>query len=175
MKILPYPNERGNSLAEGSALGPTERSQLCQTMKSLAASIEQNRRTIESARKELDLQAALLAEIQAIFVPLPVSPPAAAKRGRSPSPLYVRVIECARRYMIEAGRPLNRREILDRMLAEREVLAVGDPAHFVGKVLWGSDQFAAFKEGYWPSDQTAPVEATPSGRKRKPLPQQGNE
>ncbi|WP_327205805.1 hypothetical protein [Rhizobium beringeri] len=137
---------------------------LARALQSLYKSIEDNRRLIEIAEHELQQKENMASEIEKLIGSKP--PRDAGKDNASRIPLYSVVLQKAREYMLKKAKPLNRREILSYLLSEGVALDVSDPAHFVGKVLWRSDDFISFKEGYWPADLPVPLGASKSDRRK---------
>ncbi|TBE08786.1 hypothetical protein [Rhizobium ruizarguesonis] len=119
---------------------------------------------IEIAEHELQQKENMASEIEKLIGSKP--PRDAGKDNASRIPLYSVVLQKAREYMLKKAKPLNRREILSYLLSEGVALDVSDPAHFVGKVLWRSDDFISFKEGYWPADLPVPLGASKSDRRK---------
>ncbi|MBB3452555.1 hypothetical protein FHT86_000811 [Rhizobium sp. BK313] len=61
------------------------------------------------------------------------------------------VVTRAKRILLEAGRPLNRSELLERFNAGEDfTITARDPARFIGRTLWENPEFVHFpKVGYW--------------------------
>lgn len=135
---------------------------LVEALLALKAEMRKNRTLIETATRDLEKQSALVRELEIMVRDR--SQQKTSKKGRSKTPLYSLVTEKARAFMIEAGHPLTRHDVLERLNAEGHALEVSDPPHFVGKTLWKSPDFVSYKEGYWPLDMPVPNGATPTGR-----------
>ncbi|WP_141514326.1 hypothetical protein [Rhizobium sp. M1] len=57
----------------------------------------------------------------------------------------------------EAGKPLERGELLERIAASGFEITTTDPSRFIGRTLWESDDFIHIdKEGYWLADEDQP-------------------
>gem|GEM_PF-6255366 len=72
------------------------------------------------------------------------------------------IVTNVRELLIEAGRPMNRRELL-KELERRNIPVIGkDRAKVVGTIVWrakepdGSPSFINTEKGYWPSDIPLP-------------------
>lgn len=79
------------------------------------------------------------------------------------SAYVARVIEEARRLILEARKPLKRGELV--RLLERDGLPIEgtDKAKVLGTNLWRSGQFEQIEgQGYWPKDLPRPPSANPS-------------
>jgi hypothetical protein len=81
------------------------------------------------------------------------------------TPRYKIIENAARDLIINAGRPLHRGEILKLMTEAGHILEVGNPSHFIGKVLLKSPNYVHCRGGYWPSDVELPIEARSEGNR----------
>lgn len=71
--------------------------------------------------------------------------------------LVEKQLEVAREAMIEAKRPLNRREIYDAVVQAGLEVIGGDKLKVLGTNVWRSGKFVrAGKAGYWPKGVNAP-------------------
>lgn len=69
------------------------------------------------------------------------------------------VIDVSRQLLVEAGRPMERGEILEAFLARGYSLEVKNPPKFIGKTLWASSDFVHVdKRGYWITGAEVPPE-----------------
>lgn len=140
---------------------------LADALRSLQADMRRNREIIEIASNELQRQETLADELQHMLQDRKARAGRRLLNVRAPVPFYALVLDRARAYMQIENRPLTRQEVLAKMLQEGHLVDVNDPPHFVGKTLWKSADFVAFKEGYWPADLPAPDGVTPSRRRMK--------
>jgi len=71
------------------------------------------------------------------------------------------VVSRARDILLEAGRPLKRSELLERMIGSGEfTITAREPARFVGRTLWENPDFIHLpKIGYWLKGTELPPEA----------------
>lgn len=88
-------------------------------------------------------------------VPNGVSPSEPTDRGEKGSDADV-IRQFARRAILEAGRPLNRGELLRMMSDAGLILSAKEPARRIGKVLWQSTDFISEADGYWLANRPLP-------------------
>jgi hypothetical protein len=71
------------------------------------------------------------------------------------------VVTRAKKILLEAGRPLKRSELLERMTAGGEfTITAREPARFIGRTLWEDPDFIHLpKIGYWLIGTELPPEA----------------
>ncbi|KSV87555.1 hypothetical protein [Sinorhizobium sp. GL28] len=68
------------------------------------------------------------------------------------------VIARSKNILKEAGRPLERGDLLERIRASGFQVTTRDPARFIGRTLWESEDFIHIpKEGYWLAGHDVPV------------------
>ncbi|WP_207104568.1 hypothetical protein [Rhizobium leguminosarum] len=67
------------------------------------------------------------------------------------------VVERCTAILQEAGRPLDRSELLLKLEQTGYTLRAGNPARFVGRTLWGNPNFVHVpRHGYWITGKTWP-------------------
>lgn len=67
------------------------------------------------------------------------------------------VIARARALLKKTGRPLERRELLEGIAADGYQIKTKDPARFIGRTLWESDDFVHIpRQGYWLAEDDIP-------------------
>lgn len=67
------------------------------------------------------------------------------------------VVARSKAALLEAGRPLERTELLKRITASGFKLEARDPARFIGRALWESPDFVHIKKkGYWLEGEDVP-------------------
>jgi hypothetical protein len=75
-------------------------------------------------------------------------------KGRGVTSDLVRQI--ARLAMEEEGKPLNRAQILERLIAEGVSVSAPNPGKFINKVMWRSSEFEHVGTGYWLTGRPLP-------------------
>ncbi|MGO8036138.1 hypothetical protein [Rhizobium leguminosarum] len=79
-----------------------------------------------------------------------------AKRHRQGSRTGEVVVR-AKKILKAAGRPLDRADLLREIEASGFSIQASNPARFIGRTLWGSDEFVHIpKEGYWLKGEDVP-------------------
>jgi len=68
------------------------------------------------------------------------------------------VVTRAKKLLLEAGRPLSRSELLEKINSESGfAISTTDPARFIGRTLWESRDFTHIpKKGYWLTGEEIP-------------------
>lgn len=69
------------------------------------------------------------------------------------------VVSRSKKILLAAGRPLQRTELLSKLEASGLLIEAKDPARFVGRTLWESEDFLHIpKRGYWLQGEEVPDE-----------------
>lgn len=85
--------------------------------------------------------------------------PAKRRRKRANSDAFV-VRDFAKSALKEAGRPLKRSELLDRLTKAGIVLNSDKPLKRIGKIMWDAkDEFTNHGEGYWFAGESFPKDS----------------
>jgi hypothetical protein len=86
-----------------------------------------------------------------------LAPARVTKRRERKGSIASLVREGARAILREAGRPLNRAQLLERLEARGVRLNASQPAKQVGKIIWQSEEFQHLADGYWFRDEPPPT------------------
>lgn len=86
---------------------------------------------------------------------VPIPPPSPRRRNETPPKAIVELVE---RMIREAGQPLTRGEILDRLQARDVEITVADKARYVGTIMWrNKSKFINIEgRGYWLRGEAIP-------------------
>ncbi|TAY13993.1 hypothetical protein [Rhizobium leguminosarum] len=73
------------------------------------------------------------------------------------------VVARSKKILQESGRPMDRAELLERIVSSGYTIATSDPSRFIGRTLWESEDFVHIpKQGYWLAGVAANARSTPS-------------
>jgi hypothetical protein len=84
------------------------------------------------------------------------TPGRATRRRERKGSIAFQVREGARAILREAGRPLNRAQLLELLEAKGIRVEAKQPAKQIGKIMWQSEEFQHLAEGYWFRDEPPP-------------------
>lgn len=111
---------------------------------------------LEKAEAAQDLLRQLLKDPDSPHVPESARVPG-RKRFHKGSQTFEVVTRCGR-LLRDAGRPLDRSELLRRLENTGFKVEASNPARFVGRTLWESSEFTHIpKAGYWLANEALPA------------------